>query len=310
MISRRSFLAALAVLAGAPGRSSRAAGSDPTFLVFGDWGTRGLPDQRKVAVQMAKTAEAIGARFVISTGDNFYPKGVQSVEDAKWVTNFEDVYNASALKLPWYITLGNHDHDGNARAQVDYTSSRWRLPANYYKHTELLADGSRADFFYLDTTPIIDGVRSFRQRYRDSVEDKQLVWLERELAASDAAWKLVIGHHPLYSGGDYSGGGRHESTHALIASLKPLFERFGVQAYLNGHCHCLEHVVVGKIHYLTSGAGSIPRPANAIEGTRFVLGDRPGFMTARITSTVMDVEFIDYKGTSLYQARIPSVLTS
>jgi acid phosphatase len=244
---------------------------------------------------MAKTAEAIGARFVISTGDNFYPAGVQSAEDAQWVTNFEDVYNASALMIPWYVTLGNHDHRGNVSAQVDYTSSRWRLFANYYKHTELLADGSRADFFHLDTTPIKDRV---------SVEDKQLGWLERELAASSAAWKLIIGHHPIYS------GGTHGNTPALIASLKPLFERFGVQAYLNGHDHALEHVVVGKIHYLTSGAGAVPRPAKGIEGTRFVLGDRPGFMAARIMSTVMDVEFIDYEGTSLYRARIPSVPTS
>jgi tartrate-resistant acid phosphatase type 5 len=295
MISRRSLLAALAVLAAARGRSSRAAGSDPTFLAFGDWGTRGSANQRKVAVQMAKTAEAIGARFVISTGDNFYPGGVQSVEDAQWVTSFEDVYNASALMLPWYITLGNHDHEGNARAQVDYTSSRWRLPANYYVHTELLADGSRADFFHIDTMPIIDG---------DSVKHKQLAWLERELAASSAVWKLVIGHHPVYS------GGRHGNTPALIASLEPLLERLGVQAYVNGHNHDLEHVIVGKIHYLTSGASSKPSPAKAIEGARFVLGDRPGFMTARITSAVMDVEFIDFEGTSLYRARIPSVPTS
>jgi acid phosphatase len=145
----------------------------------------------------------------------------------------------------------------------------------------LLADGSRADFFHLDTTPIIDP-------YSVKDTDEGLGWLERELAASSAAWKLVIGHHPVYS------GGTHGNTPALIASLEPLLEHFGVPAYLNGHNHDLEHIVVGKIHYLTSGASSKPRPAKAIEGTRFVLGDRPGFMTARITSTVMDVEFIDY----------------
>jgi hypothetical protein len=107
MISRRSVLTALAVLAVAPCRYSRAAATDPAFLVLGDWGHGVSADQRKVAVQMAKTAEAIGARFVISTGDNFYPAGAQSMEDAQWVTSFEDVYNASALMLPWYITLGN-----------------------------------------------------------------------------------------------------------------------------------------------------------------------------------------------------------
>jgi tartrate-resistant acid phosphatase type 5 len=296
MISGRSFIAALAVLGTAAGRSPRAARSGPTFLVFGDWGMGGSYNQRKVAAQMAKTAEAIGVRFVISTGDNFYPHGVQSVEDPQWVISFEDVYNASALIIPWYVTLGNHDHKGSVRAQSDYTSSRWQLPGNYYKHTEFLADGSRADFFHLDTTPIIDP-----HFIKDTNE--QLRWLERELAASSAVWKLVVGHHPVYS------GGRYGNNLALIAQLEPLFGRLGVQAYLNGHCHDLEHIVVGKIHYLTSGAGCKPRPAKAIEGTRFVLGDRPGFMTAHLTSLAMDVEFIDYEGASVYRARIPSVPT-
>ena len=215
--------------------------------------------------------------------------------------------------IPWYVTLGNHDHKGNISAQVDYTSSRWRLPAKYYKHTELLADGNRADFFHLDTTPIIDpkSVKDRDERLGwlervaaivdgPSVQNSQLGWLERELAASSAAWKLVVGHHAVYS------GGTHGNNLALIAQLEPLFERFGVQVYLNGHCHDLEHIVVGKTHYLTSGASSKPRPAKAIEGTRFVLGDRPGFMTAHLTSPAMDVEFIDYEGIFLYRARIPS----
>ena len=121
---------------------------------------------------MAKTAKAVEARFVISTGDNFYPDGVKSVDDTQWVTSFEDVYHAPPLMIPWHITLGNHDHHGNISAQVDYTklSSRWRLPANYYKHTQLLTEGQSADFFHLDTTSIIE-------RYPS--KDPQLVWLEQ-----------------------------------------------------------------------------------------------------------------------------------
>lgn len=292
MISRRSVLAALAVFATAPSRSSRAAGSHPTFLAFGDWGTRrSANNQQKVAVQMAKSAESIDARFFITTGDNFYPHGVQSVQDARWVTSFEEIYQASAFMRPWYVTLGDHDHKGNVSAQVSYTGSRWRLPANYYKHIELLADGSKADFFHIDTTPMIK---------KHTLRDEQLVWLERELAASSATWKLVVGHHPIYSGGNYG------STSALVATLKPLLERFGVQAYLNGHNHNLEHVVIGNLHYLTTGASSKPRPATAIEGTRFVQGERLGFMTARLTPTAMNIEFIDHEGVSLYEASVPS----
>jgi tartrate-resistant acid phosphatase type 5 len=294
-ISRRSFLLATAGLAVASRHVAEGAASDLTFLAIGDWG-RGSDAQRKVAVQMAKTAEAIGPRFVISTGDNFYTDGVKSVDDAQWVTSFENVYDAPALMMPWYITLGNHDHRGNISAQVAYTklSSRWRLPANYYKHTQLLAEGKSVVFFHIDTTPIIE-------RYPS--EDPQLVWLERKLAASTAIWKIVIGHHPVYAGGE------HGETRELIVLLKPLLDRYGVQVYLNGHDHDMEHVVVGGTHYLTSGAAGRPKHAKAIEGTQFVMGDRLGFMMARLTPNVMHIEFIDAQGTSLYHARIPQTPT-
>ena len=288
-ISRRAFLTATAVLASGFGRS-QAYASNPTFLVVGDWGTAS-DAQRKIAAQMARTAGAIGSRFVISTGDNFYPRGVKSVDDAKWDTHFEEIYDAPALMIPWYATLGNHDHKGNVGAQVDYTlhSSRWRLPARYYKHVELLADGSKAVFFHLDTTPI-----------EKKCEEEQLVWLERELEASRAAWRIVVGHHPVHSGGE------HGDSYELIVILKPLLERFGVQAYLNGHDHHLEHVRVGKVHYLTSGAGAKPRAAKAHEGTRFIAGDRLGFLYARLSPTALSIEFIDEAGTALYRASIPA----
>jgi len=297
-ISRRSFLLATTGLVVAPPRIAKDAASDLGFLVLGDWGREGSVDQRKVAAQLGKTAEAIDARFVVSTGDNFYSKGVKSVDDTHWTRSFEDVYNASPLMIPWYVTLGNHDYLGNVNAQVDYSklSSRWRSPANYYKHTELLADGSRADFFHLDTNTIIAASASSA-----STPIRQLVWLERELRTSTAAWKIVVGHHPVYA------GGKHGNTEALIALLKPLFDRFGVQVYLNGHDHDLEHVIVSRTHYLTSGAGSKPKPAEGIDGTQFVMGDRLGFMIGRVAPSAMDVEFIDDQGASLYRARVPRV---
>jgi len=41
-----------------------------------------------------------------------------------------------------------------------------------------------------------------------------------------------------------------------------------------------------------------------MEGTRFVKGNRLGFMTARLTPTAMDIAFQDTNGTFLYRARI------
>jgi acid phosphatase len=296
-ISRRSLLAAAAALVLAVNGLAQPAASDLTFLAVGDWGAV-TGAQRKVAAQMAKSAESISARFVISTGDNFYPDGVKSVEDPQWKTTFEDAFAAPSLMIPWHVVLGNHDHRSNFNAEVEYTehSARWRMPATYYKHSETLADGSLADFFFTDS----DAIRDFFNRPMGrSAGGPQMIWLRHELAASTARWKIVVGHHPVFS------GGLHGNTVALVALLKPLLEQYGVQVYLNGHDHDLQHVVVGKVHYLTSGAGSKPHPSKPVAGTRFVMGNRPGFMTARLAPHAMDIEFIDGEGTSLYRASIP-----
>lgn len=286
--TRRTFLAATAAVASNLG-PSRAYASNPAFLAIGDWGT-GSYAQRLIAAQMARAGNAIGARFVISTGDNFYPQGVSSVGDPKWRTRFEEIYDAPALRIPWYATLGNHDHKGNIQAQLDYTglSPRWRLPERYYKHIQLLADGSEAVFYHLDTTPL-----------EQECQGGQLVWLERELATSRALWKIVVGHHPIYA------GGKHGDSSILISDLRPLLERFGVQVYLNGHDHHLEHAHVGNVHYLTTGAGAKPRSAEAHAGTRFIAGDRLGFLSALLSPSTMAIEFIDGSGTSLYRSIIP-----
>jgi acid phosphatase len=246
---------------------------------------------------MAVTAHETGAQFVISTGDNFYPKGLKSADDPQFQTTFEQIYDDPALMIPWYVVLGNHDYRGNVTAQIGRASinNRWQMPSAYYKHSEVLKDGSVVEFFFIDS-------EALRKRYDSWVprwtRDPQIEWLERELANSKAAWKITVGHHPLYA------GGMHGGEPALIQQLKPLFEKYGVHAYLNGHDHHMEHVIMGGTHYLTSGAGGSSRPAKASEGTQFVMGDRLGFMTARLKPDTLEIGFVDDKGARLYRARI------
>jgi len=51
-------------------------------IVFGDWGT-GHADQHAVAAGMVKRVQRAGGPLdlMISTGDNFYPRGVSSTGD-------------------------------------------------------------------------------------------------------------------------------------------------------------------------------------------------------------------------------------
>lgn len=306
-ISRRAVVGGLVAGAAlAPFAQAADASSAPGFLVVGDWGRDGAQHQRDVAVQMGRTAAALRSRFVLSVGDNFYENGVQSTGDAQWRTSFEEIYTDPALMVPWQVVLGNHDYRGNPRAQIDYTatSKRWRMPSRYRVVRSDESGIPGLDLFVIDTSPLV-------HKYRDKVESTiahnvasqdvaaQLAWLDRELGESRARWKVVTGHHTIRSGG--SG---HGETPELVAQIKPLLEKHGVQAYINGHDHDLQHIVDNRVHYLCVGAGSEVRPVKAVAGTRFAI-ERSGFAAITVRPDTLDLVFRDYLGAKLYTAQVP-----
>jgi len=309
------FVATSAAVAGRflPGGLRAATVAEPSaqrgglnFLVFGDWGRRGEADQTEVAAQMAKAAKDIGAKFIISVGDNFYEDGVASVDDPQWQTSFENVYGAPSLQVPWQVILGNHDYHGNCDAQLAYakTSPRWKMPARYFVQSEKIDAATTVDFFYIDTTPMIKGYYSpFNgEKTRDQVvtQDvpKQLAWFKAALAASTAQWKIVIGHHPIYSGGE------HGDTPELIEQVLPLLHEYKVHAYFNGHDHDLQHLQAGTLNLFCSGAGSQVRPTLNTEFTKFARGCS-GFTTVVLQTDKMIVQMTDSHGTLVYATTVP-----
>ena len=153
---------------------------------------------------MQRHAAADKPRFVISVGDNFYPKGVSGIDDPAWNESFEHVYTSPELQCPWYVVLGNHDHHGSIAAQIEYSSrsKRWVMLAEYYKRTESVAPGSDIDLFFLDTEPIASPPSIFTRLWKGEADpEEQVEWLDRELSTSKARWKIVVGHHPIVSVG-------------------------------------------------------------------------------------------------------------
>ena len=95
--------------------------SSLNFIAIGDWGRCGEFYQKEVAQQMAKASVSVDASFIVSTGDNFYPSGVASVNDPLWDRSFENVYYQFSLQKEWDVILGNHDYKTNPQAEVEYT---------------------------------------------------------------------------------------------------------------------------------------------------------------------------------------------
>jgi tartrate-resistant acid phosphatase type 5 len=301
-ISRRRLLAGSLATILAPSFTLQAEAEAPglNLLAIGDWGSPGVAT---VAAAMGEWAAEMTPHAVISTGDNFYPHGVTDVDDPQWRTRYEDMFAAPALQCPWHAVLGNHDHDGSIEAQVAYTakSPRWRMPARYFSWSAPLPDGGLADFFFIDTTPVYNGTHGYKTIFRpmEPFVTEQFRWLDDALAASRAHWKIVVGHHPVFS------GGMHGASWGLIRYLKPMLEEHGVRIYLNGHDHDLQHIAVDGVHYLTSGGGSEPRAVDAASGSLFSRSTL-GFLAATLTSSEFSFSFVGADARPMYQAIVPN----
>jgi tartrate-resistant acid phosphatase type 5 len=273
------------------------------FLVISDWGGKAGTIQVAVGRQMGRTAAAEKSRFVITCGDNYHGNGIASADSPRWKTEYEDVYDAPSLMIPWYATLGNHEYRGKPDAEVAYSklSPRWKMPARYYTHTEKIDAGNEALFVHLDTSPFVGAYHKKDSSYHVEDQDPQaqLRWLESVLSASRARWKIVVGHHPIYAA-----AGLHGDTKELIADVLPVLQKHGVQMYFCGHDHVLQHLVHGGLNFFVCGGGSTHRTVKERPDVRFGTGSL-GFLSMTLSASEAQAAYINDKGKELYRITIP-----
>jgi len=278
------------------------------FLVIGDWGRCGEYFQKEVAEQLSFASVSVDASFIISTGDNFYPKGVASIDDPLWTRSFEDVYHHYSLQKEWYAVLGNHDYKTNPQAEIDYSkkNTRWTMPSHYYSK-KIAIDGDTNQkilFVFIDTNPLIDKYYSEDSEFgkhiraQDSLVQKK--WLIRTLSDPDPTirWRFVIGHHPLYTSGKRI---KSPETLQFRESMKGIFDKYNVDAYICGHEHQLEYIKPeGKTHYFISGSGSEVREVKGqLPESRFKASDH-GFTGFSVTKKKVNVFMINWEGKIIY----------
>jgi tartrate-resistant acid phosphatase type 5 len=203
-------------------------------VALGDFGTSS-PAQIQVAVTMRDYDQRNPFDFGITLGDNFYPNGAGSPNDPQWKTKWEDLYAPMGIKF--YATLGNHDYGraDSPAAEIMYSerSPSWRMPATYYTYT-----AGPVQFFAIDTIELSD----------TSLPNKELAWLDAELAKSKATWKIVYGHYQIYSA-------TRGDEQNLIQRLLPLL-RNRVDLYLCGHDHNLQELKEeAGVHFFVDGGG-------------------------------------------------------
>ncbi len=217
---------------------------------------------------MAAFHEAFAFDFVIMLGDNIYGAIEPADVHAKFAMPYKALLDAG---VTFHAVLGNHDNP-NVR---------------FYK---LLNMAGQRYYTFRGTKGVSgNGLGSVRFFALDSgyLDKEELDWVDTQLAASDAEWRIVFFHHPLYSS-----GGTHGSALESRAVLEPLFVKHAVSVVFSGHDHFYERIKPQKggiVYWVAGGGGSLRQ------------GDiRPTQMTAKGFDADYHFILVEVVGDDLY----------
>jgi 3',5'-cyclic AMP phosphodiesterase CpdA len=212
-------------------------------------------------------AGAADCDFAVMLGDNIYPDGATADADGRDPQRFRDLFITPFAGLGRghddfriYAVLGNHDwrtsREG-AMAQIRFLeqTAPFHMNGMFYR-VQPPAGRGEVEVFAIDTEVLLasttvykaslaDDASEVRSQRREKplkwavpqsdAERSMVKWLEDALRGSKARWKIVIGHHPLWS----TAGSKFEQAHALRRLILPTLCRHA-DLYLAGHEHTLE----------------------------------------------------------------------
>ncbi|GHG00362.1 metallophosphoesterase [Thalassotalea marina] len=168
-----------------------------------------------------------------------------------------------------YSALGNHDWKTSRKGVALQTAWMQKQPnfhmdsQGYYRYT-IGKKGQDIEFFVLDTNMLLTGQTFYEiplnpdgsesdlstalangsakledfERHETPIngeDKKQIAWLKAGLKNSTAKWKIVYGHHILWS----IGGTKYDEGHVLRRLIMPSLCQYA-DAYIAGHEHDLE----------------------------------------------------------------------
>lgn len=256
-----------------------------SFAVIGDYGGGGQPE-----ADVATLVKSWDLDFVITTGDNNYPDGESSTIDEnigqfyhEFIFPYLGGYGEGADVNRFFPSLGNHDwHATGAQPYLDY----FTLPGNerYYDFT-----WGPLHFFALDSdSREPDGVG------RSSV---QATWLQSQLAASTAPWKIVYMHHAPYS----------SALHGSIEWMQWPYAEWGASIVLAGHDHTYERLEIDGMRYVVDGlgGGSIYHFKDPLPGSLVRYNGDYGALRIEASETTMTFQFINRSGEVIDTFEIP-----
>lgn len=282
------------------------------FIVTGDAGS--THSQLRAGMLAVMQQQKIDG--ILLVGDNFYPCGVASLNDPQWSKITE---HFGPTHLPIYAILGNHDYGdpqehagkggyttcGHPDPQAEIAASG-RVPGWHFPARNYVIESPLVDFVMSDTEPVALG---FATPFNGSLTaEQERQWIATAVAHEHARWRIVVGHHTIYSSGMH--GRTNGPTQERVRALLPVMKEHGVDLYICGHDHDME--LIGHLQhrggeplFLVSGAGSgldEIRPRKAAGEPPTIYPPLPathaylGFAVLEITNERLSISFFNSAG--------------
>lgn len=283
-----------------------AGGERVRVVVMGDQGT-GTAVQRRVAAALRAVCGRDGCDLGVGLGDNFYPAGPRGADSALFRERFEEPYGP--LDIPFLMVPGNHDEswlvggDGadarGAEAEVAYArlNPQWVMPARSYR----AAVGDLVEFFAVDTSPLAAYLPPLRVNERPGGpwDRAQRAWLDEALKSSQARWRLVLGHQPLFSNGKHGDAGRYDGLPLPGSRGDAVRALYNVacgraDGILSGHDHVLlgfapQPECPGTRQWVSGAAGKVEEGRSGTRAATFEVFGQPGFLWLEVTRGALTV---------------------
>lgn len=264
-----------------------------------------------VVKEIARSMETLSAQrkninFTLLLGDNFYPKGVDSIHDPQWTEKFESIYDGPYQRaIPFFAVLGNHDHQGNVAAQIQYAteqmgSARWRMDAPFYSRDFGQLNGRPlVRIVFLDSV-LLDGA-GMQKRSNEVTRSRaaQIDFLRSQFSSPSNApcWKVIASHYSFRSMTS-----AQFTRDRVMEDLSPLLTELKVDLVLSAN-DCFQQIIDepgGPLHVGTNGGGSKKESIATIDSPSILTTERRGFGAFHFYPGKMTTELYDQHGESVY----------
>ncbi len=160
----------------------------------------------------------------------------------------------SALPMPHYMVLGNHDMDKSSKQDA---VSFYRMPGNYYAF-----DIGDYRFFALDTNYFREGGvdydyanSNYYGKQREIIPKAQLDWLKAELTGTDKRC-ILLSHARLFTHYDDAGCSNYQEILDFIDAHNRSVGYPQIFFCINGHNHTDSMLCQNDVHFLDLNSAS------------------------------------------------------